>query len=137
MGCLLMRHLLSTALACGACAAAHALGPQAPFVPPNRAVVLSGAAEDPRAQALAHRGLSAVRMGSRPQALIDGQWVRPGEPVRGARLLRLAPNHVVLQMADGRTERLPLFMPPPAQPASAASAAGPDAESMSPEKAPS
>jgi hypothetical protein len=118
------------------CPGTHAMGPQAPFVPPNHAVVLASAA-DPNAQALASRGLSAVRLGSRPQALIDGLWVGPGQPVRGGLLLRLTPNHVVLQMPDGRTEHLPLFTPPPEQPASAAAGAGSSAEPISPEKAPS
>ena len=53
-------------------------------------------------------GLTGVRLGSRPQALIDGQWFTPGAQVRGARLLAIQADAVLLQPPDGAAQRLAL-----------------------------
>ncbi len=116
---------------------AWALGAAEPFVPPRRqAVVNAGASAgasaaasaaahatpaagaqpaadapalpDQPGDAVAAGGLRGVRLGQRPQALIDGQWVAAGQAVRGAQLVAVQADHALLRWADGRTERLAL-----------------------------
>ncbi len=100
---------------------AWALGAAEPFMPPRRqaaasaaltasAQLAAGAAAlpDQPADTAAASGLRGVRLGQRPQALIDGQWVAAGQAVRGAQLLAVQADHALLRWADGRTERLAL-----------------------------
>lgn len=94
---------------------AAAMGPDAPFTPPASRSTTAAAAADAVESA---SGLRGVRLGSSPAALIDGSWVSPGQPVRGARLARIHLDGALLRHADGRTERLALF-PAPATPAAA------------------
>ncbi len=120
---------LLTALCAGLAGAlpAWALGAGEPFVPPRRPAV-AAAAPAPSApsaasaasaareavlqadpgDAVATGGFSGVRLGQRPQALIDGQWVVIGQAVRGAQLSAVQADHALLRWADGRTERLAL-----------------------------
>lgn len=93
-----------------------ALGAAEPFVPPRRAAAAAPAASAAReavlqadpGDAVATGGFSGVRLGQRPQALIDGQWVVIGQAVRGAQLSAVQADHALLRWADGRTERLAL-----------------------------
>jgi hypothetical protein len=101
-----------------------ALGPTAPFTPaPQRVAVAglpaaptqpsaSGAPPPSPVAATPATGLAGTRLGSRPQALIDGQWWPMGAqlPGRGqARLVGISAQRVSLRHADGRTETLNLF----------------------------
>ena len=92
---------------------AAAMGPHAPFAPPAPRAVASTASAATAAEAAT--GLRGVRLGSAPAALIDGRWITPGQPVRGARLATIRIDGAVLHHAGGRTERLALF-PTPATP---------------------
>ena len=103
---------------------AGAIGPRDPFTPPGKeAVVVVPPLESLSTVAPpVGAGLTGMRFGARPQALIDGEWVAVGKTVRGARLARLLPQHAVLVHPGGREERLPLFpIEAPSSPASAAS----------------
>lgn len=97
-------------------APAAAMGPDDPFTPPGRMrlEVMGPALRLPAA-------LTGVRLGRAPAALIDGAWVAPGSPVRGALLLRVQRTGADLRHANGRIERLALFSldnpPPAAEPA--------------------
>lgn len=96
---------------------AAAMGPDAPFLPPasrSTATATAGGTDT----AVAASGLRGVRLGSAPAALIDGFWIAPGQPVRGARLAGVRIDAALLRHSDGRTERLALFPPPAATPAS-------------------
>lgn len=86
---------------------AAAMGPDAPFAPPASRAGASGAAIVEPAS-----GLRGVRLGSAPAALIDGSWIVPGQPVRGARLAGVRIDAALLRHPNGRTERLALFPPP-------------------------
>lgn len=93
-------------------APAAAMGPDDPFTPPGRVRLQ---AQGPALRSPA--ALTGVRLGPAPAALIDGEWVAPGTPVRGALLLRVQRTGADLRHADGRIERLALFSldnPPPA-----------------------
>jgi len=99
-------------------ALAFALGPKDPFAPPGRTSVASAAQVHVAVQGA---GLSGVRLGKTPAALIDGEWITLGDSVRGARLTAVRLHEVVLQNADGRIERIAMF-PEPASPAASAPA---------------
>ncbi|MBE7426540.1 MAG: hypothetical protein HS106_10915 [Ideonella sp.] len=104
----LRRAAAATALSAGALLPAHALGPQAPFAPP---AATSAAATSPIATEPEPTGLTGVRLGTPPQALIDGRWHRLGEPVRGARLSAVNRRGATLRHPDGRRELLWLLPP--------------------------
>jgi len=97
---------------------AFALGPKDPFTPPART---SAASATQVGVAVQRTGLSGVRLGKTPAALIDGEWITLGDTVRGARLAAVRLHEVVLQHADGRIERIAMF-PEPASPAASAPA---------------
>ena len=103
---MLMRRFALALLLGGAVASACALGPAAPFMPPD------AAASAPAAEAIAALpsadviGLAGVRFGSTPQALIDGRWHRTGDAVRGALLMSVTRKGVTLQHPDGRVDQL-------------------------------
>jgi hypothetical protein len=103
----------------GLCAAlptaAWSLGPAQPFMPPAPAAAASAAETTADAEPAVH-GLAGVRLGKAPAALIDGLWLRVGEPVRGATLQRIEAQRVWLRHADGHTELLALYPLPTAQP---------------------
>lgn len=120
-----MKALALFALLCVGLAGAlpaWALGVGEPFVPPRRYATAAAAPAASAASAareavlqtelgdavVATGGFSGVRLGQRPQALIDGQWVAVGQAVRGAQLLAVQADHALLRWADGRTERLVL-----------------------------
>lgn len=96
--------------------AALAMGAAAPFAPPPRVAVPAAAAApaaaDPSAPAVANAanaigaGLSGIHLGTRPRALIDGDWVALGETVRGARVHALRADEAQLRHPDGRIEHL-------------------------------
>ncbi len=96
--------------------AALAMGAAAPFAPPPRVAVpaaaAASAAADPSAPAVANAanaigaGLSGIHLGTRPRALIDGDWVALGETVRGARVHALRADEAQLRHPDGRIEHL-------------------------------
>lgn len=100
----LQRHVAAAALCAAALVPAQALGPQAPFTPPGAAS--AAAAASPTAAEPEFGGLSGVRLGTRPQALIDGRWLRLGEAVRGARLGTVTRHGATLLHPDGRREHL-------------------------------
>lgn len=83
---------------------AVALGPADPFTPPGRGQLASQAGGQAPVGALA-----GVRLGTKPAALIDGEWIALGHSVRGARLAQVRAQAVTLQHVDGRLERLALF----------------------------
>jgi hypothetical protein len=105
-----------------ASSAALAMGAAAPFAAPPRVAVpaaaAASAAADPLAPAVANAasaanaanaigaGLSGIHLGTRPRALIDGDWVALGETVRGARLHALRADEAQLRHPDGRLEHL-------------------------------
>lgn len=104
--------LIASMLLLAGAASAHALGPAAPFAPPRAASVAHAeatAAAEPMA------GLTGVRLGAAPQALIDGHWHRSGATVRGAVLQTITRDGITLRHPDGRAERLWL-LPPPTHP---------------------
>lgn len=100
---------------------AHALGPWAPFTPPAApsestdapTIDPSRSATTPEAVSAAAptamsgpAGLSGLRLGKTPMALIDGQWWRPGDRPRGALLAAVQPGGAPLRDADSRIEQL-------------------------------
>jgi hypothetical protein len=87
--------------------AAAATGPRDPFTPPAGAASAPAAADASAEPAIS--GLTGVRLGSAPAALIDGSWIRPGQPVRGALLGAVRIDGAVLHHPDGRRERIALF----------------------------
>lgn len=104
------RALTSSCLICLAWlswpGAALALGPSAPFTPPTAA--LSGTSDTTLASPVV-QGLSGIKLGRRPQALIDGVWVALGATVRdGAVLTAIDRRSVQMRHADGTLEQLSL-----------------------------
>ena len=89
----------------------HAIGPQAPFVAPVVGETSVDTATPVPTQDGAEVGLSGVRVGRYPGAIIDGKWVRKGKAVRGARLSSVSRSQVVLKHPDGRQEVLSLYSP--------------------------
>lgn len=117
--------------------AAHSLGPAQPFTEPlaaARAADMATARASDAAKSLAARpipsGLTGVRLGTSPGALIDGLWIALGQPVRDARLVGVRAQDVLLRRADGRVERLALF--PATPPSSAAPIADAGADATAP-----
>lgn len=103
------------------------LGAAAPFQPPAAvlpAAALPADAAGSAAAAAAPPGLTGIRLGAKPQALIDGRWLASGASVRGARLAVLDADTVQLRHGDGRIEKLSLTpqvelrprTPPPGKP---------------------
>lgn len=82
---------------------AAAVGPLDPFTAPAPTLPADSTSAPPTS------GLTGVRLGHQPAALIDGAWVSPGQAVRGARLASVRPDGALLRFADGRTERVALF----------------------------
>lgn len=99
----------------------RAMGPGAPFVPPNapphasRTLSAAGWADTAAAPS---PGLSGVRLHSGIGAMIDGQWVALGARVRGGRLEHVTRRYVVVRLANGQAERLDLYPSPAAAGAS-------------------
>ena len=108
-----MARALMTALFASAAALvaplAEALGPLQPFTPPLAAARSSDAAPAAPTPIAETSGLAGVRLGSSPRALIDGEWVALGQPVRDGKLVAVNAHEVVLRLANGRTEHLSLF----------------------------
>lgn len=106
-----------------------AMGPNDPFVAP-RIEQTSGLAGEAAASAdgdaAAATGLSGVRLGRHAGAVIDGQWVRKGQAVRGARLVQIQRTRVTLKHPDGHEEIIDMF-PPAGGKAGAAAAASTEA----------
>lgn len=98
------------------CAPVGALGPNAPFVAPAAPAAPSASgtnsADSPASAAsgagaaLAPLGLSGMRLRTQPMALIDGEWRRVGESVRGAAVTAMHATGVTLRHPDGRVEVL-------------------------------
>lgn len=91
------------------CAPSLALGPAAPFTPPAEAGTPAASTAAISSAPAEITGLAGVRLGTPPQALIDGRWHRPGDTVRGARLHAITRHGATLQHPDGRSERLLLW----------------------------
>lgn len=120
-----MAHVVILRLTAWVCAVAplalpgpaSGLGPAQPFAAPaaQRGVASPGdaASERPNAQ------LGGLRGGAAPAALIDGQWISVGAPVRQARLHDIQPPYAVLRHPDGRLERLALGSHPTGVPSPA------------------
>jgi hypothetical protein len=110
------RAALLLVLALGAPAVTHALGAAAPFVPPRAGATgasgASGLAGEATPAPPADAGLAGVYLRAQPMALIDGQWRRLGETVRGARVAQIDSRGAWLVHGDGRRERLWLAAPP-------------------------
>jgi hypothetical protein len=87
-----------------------AIGPNDPFTPPSP----TASADDAATAPVAATGLTGVRLGRLPAALIDGEWVSPGQSVRGARLVEVRLDGALLRHADGHTESIALFPVSPA-----------------------
>ncbi|MDE2593091.1 MAG: hypothetical protein KGL57_02540 [Burkholderiales bacterium] len=98
-------------------AVAWAMGPSDPFVAPRVDGVLTPAGQASVAagaetgDAPAAAGLSGVRLGRYAGAVIDGQWIRKGHTVRGARLVQIQRTRVTLQHPDGHQEIIEMFPP--------------------------
>lgn len=92
-----------------------ALGPSEPFVAPNAdqaaAQLLGGDGLAQGGGVATVQGLSGVRLGRYAGAVIDGQWVRKGRVVRGARLVQVQRTRVVLKHQDGHTEIIEMYPP--------------------------
>jgi hypothetical protein len=87
---------------------ASALGPAAPFTPPAPAAAAASAAGADAAAAVSTDAIAGLRLGPAPQALIDGQWLRLGDRVRGARLVAIDARGARIEYPDGRRQALPL-----------------------------
>jgi len=94
-----VRKLLSLTLLIGA---ATAYAAETALVDPTRPSGFSDnfAAHDTSAARLT---LTLIRLGSEPQAVINGKTVAPGETIAGYRLLSLQPASATLAGPNGRT----------------------------------
>ncbi|MDE2431367.1 MAG: hypothetical protein KGN37_00780 [Burkholderiales bacterium] len=101
-----------------------ALGPTAPFVAPTPGQfgALGQSLGSAASAAPATQGLSGVRLGRRSGAVIDGQWVRKGHSIRGARLVDVQRTRVTLLHPDGRKEVIEMYPSSGGQAAAKASA---------------
>jgi hypothetical protein len=104
----LMRRSCLAILMLTTAQAGWALGSGAPFAPPRSASAPEAAAPTDGAGVLSVNGLSGVRLGAAPMALIDGQWWVLGSAPRGARLQAVDSSGVTLRHPDGKLERLML-----------------------------
>lgn len=128
---------------------AQGAGPSAPFSPlppaqaparalPGAASAALGPAEAASAADATRTRLTGLRTGTRPQALIDGQWLAVGDRQGLAVLQAVDAQGAWLRHPDGRLERLALLgtdvqlqrhgrsaPPPPAPPTRVARAATP------------
>lgn len=99
------------------CNPVWAMGPNDPFVAPRvdqaRAQLGQGGAPGAAMEGdtPVAMGLSGVRLGRQAGAVIDGQWVRKGQTVRGARLVQIQRTRVTLQHPDGHQEIIEMFPP--------------------------
>jgi hypothetical protein len=85
---------------------AMAMGPSAPFVGPDAS---TPDANDPSLGNPATKGLTGIKLGRKPHALIDGEWRSQGATVReDAVLVAIERQAVQLRHADGTIERLAL-----------------------------
>lgn len=120
---------------CGAWLApapAAALGPSQPFTPPaalspapastSAATAVEAGTPSDTAESVP-TGLTGVRLGSSPRALIDGQWVALGAPARQGRLVQVRAHEAVLRLPGGALERLAMFPEAPSPAGQAPSAA--------------
>ena len=89
---------------------AHAMGPSAPFVPPVAAQVAGGDVAVGAAETKPN-GLTGVRLGKYAGAVIDGQWIRKGQAIRGARLVAIQRTKVTLRHPDGHQETIEMYPP--------------------------
>ncbi|MDI1259089.1 hypothetical protein [Aquabacterium sp.] len=90
---------------------AWALGPSAPFLPPAMAASGTGTGAPLVTEGVAFGvgGLTGIKRGRSPSALIDGRWVTQGDMVRDGVVLVAIERHAVqLKHADGTVERLVL-----------------------------
>ncbi len=102
-----LARLLSCLLVATGCQAAWALGPMAPFTPPAPTQAASEAA--PALEQINSVGLTGIKLGRQPHALIDGSWVTQGAKVReDAVLIAIERYAVRLKHPDGKVERLSL-----------------------------
>lgn len=103
-----MARALIMALLLTTTSSARALGPSAPFLPP--AMAASGVVEPSAAGGVVDSsGLTGIKRGRSPGALIDGRWVTQGGMVRDGMVLVAIERHAVqLKHADGTVERLVL-----------------------------
>lgn len=118
---------------CMAAGTAWPIGPAAPFVPPGKeaaAAATTGLGPDSGTGS----GLAGVRLGLHAGALIDGNWVPQGAPVRGGRLESVRRDRVVLRRADGSAETLNLYSATAAPAASAATPAASQAPTATAER---
>lgn len=115
-----LRRCLVAASTAAAASSALALGQSAPFQPPRASAVASTSAAATMDSA---EGIAGVALHRQPLALIDGQWRRVGDEVRGARLSAIDTRGAWLIHDDGRRERLWLA-PPISSPDAAASRPG-------------
>lgn len=96
---------------------AQALGPKAPFQPPVApSAATIGSVDGAASAAPVHEGVTGLRLRHHPMALIDGQWARVGDSVRGARLESIRATGALLRHANGRIELLPWNAMPDAEP---------------------
>ena len=99
------------------CYPVWAMGPNDPFVAPRadqtRTQLGQGGSPGATAEgdAPVAMGLTGVRLGRQAGAVIDGQWVRKGQTVRGARLVQIQRTRVTLQHPDGHPEIIEMFPP--------------------------
>lgn len=106
---LIMAKLVCLAMLSTTTSSAWALGPSAPFLPPAMAASGTGAPSVAEGVAFGASGLTGIKRGRSPSALIDGLWVTQGGMVRdGVVLLAIERHAVQLKHADGTVERLVL-----------------------------
>lgn len=114
-----MRAALATGLLAIPGAAAWALGPAAPFLPPRAAAgahleaaaaAAASSATSSTPLAGAGSGLGGMRLGTTAMALIDDQWWPVGSRPRGALLVAVNAHGAWLRHADGRIEHLSLHV---------------------------
>lgn len=119
-----------TAVAAAAASIASAMGPTDPFGPPARTATEA----EPKSAvgASAPFGLAGLRLGHAAAALIDGEWIALGRPVRGAVLAEVRFDGVTLRHVDGRVERIELHAPAPTTAASAPSLTSRPAAALGP-----
>ena len=86
---------------------ALALGPGAPFTPPGAPSSHNTNTVETLAQPDSS-GLTGIKLGRHPQALVDGQWISVGAVHKDAVLVSVGVHDVTLRHANGTIERLTL-----------------------------